>query len=52
MAIHPDSTIYCDNSDSDKALMKINNRMIRFSVGLEDLDDITDDINQALERVN
>lgn len=47
MIIHPSSTIYCENSDNDKELMKINNRMIRLSVGLEDIDDIIDDIIQA-----
>ena len=48
MIIHPSSTIYCENTDNDKELMKINNRMIRLSVGLEDIDDILEDIEQAL----
>jgi len=48
MIIHPSSTIYCENTDSDKELMKINDRMIRLSVGLEDIDDILADIEQAL----
>jgi O-acetylhomoserine (thiol)-lyase len=49
MIIHPNSTIYCENTKEDKKLMKINNRMIRLSVGLEDFSDIRNDIAQALE---
>ncbi len=50
MIIHPSSTIYCENTEDDKKLMKINDRMIRLSVGLEDIDDILQDIQQALEK--
>jgi O-acetylhomoserine (thiol)-lyase len=50
MIIHPASTIYCENSEENKKQMKINDRMIRLSVGLEDIADIFEDIRQALEK--
>lgn len=51
MILHPASTIYCDNTKEDKDLMRINERMIRLAVGLEDIEDIIEDIAQALIKV-
>jgi O-acetylhomoserine (thiol)-lyase len=48
MIIHPHSTIYCEFSEAEKEEMLVNSRMIRFSVGLEDVNDIIDDLEQAL----
>lgn len=51
MIIHPASTIYCDNSKEDKEEMKVNDRMIRLGVGLEDIDDIIEDLRLALDKI-
>lgn len=49
LAIHPYSTIFGPFSDKAKKAMDVNDTTIRLSVGLEDVDDIFDDIKQALE---
>ncbi|WP_026473198.1 aminotransferase class I/II-fold pyridoxal phosphate-dependent enzyme [Alkaliflexus imshenetskii] len=50
MIIHPASTIYWDLTVSEKEEMRISEGMIRLSVGLENVQDIIDDINQALKH--
>lgn len=47
---HPSSTTHSKLSDEEKALVGINDGLVRISVGLEDVNDIFGDINQALER--
>ncbi len=51
MIIHPHSTIYCEFIESDKAAMLVNDKMLRLSVGLEDAEDILEDIEQALSKI-
>ncbi|ASB47792.1 PLP-dependent transferase [Alkalitalea saponilacus] len=51
MIIHPASTIFWDTPAKEKELMKINDNMLRLSVGLEDVSDIIDDIQQALYKL-
>jgi O-acetylhomoserine (thiol)-lyase len=51
MIIHPASTIYWDFSDAEKERMRITNGSLRLSVGLENIEDITDDLKQAFERL-
>jgi len=51
MIIHPFSTIYCEFIEEDRLSMNVNDRMIRFSVGLEDFEDIIDDVEQALQKI-
>lgn len=48
LAIHPYSTIFGGFSAQEKAAMDVLPTTIRISVGLEDVDDIIDDIKQAL----
>ena len=48
LAIHPYSTIFGPFSGSQKKAMDVKDTTIRLSVGLEDVDDIFDDIVQAL----
>jgi O-acetylhomoserine (thiol)-lyase len=48
MIIHPASTMYADFSAADKAAMGITDGFMRLGVGLEDPQDILDDIRQAL----
>lgn len=50
LVIHPASTTHQQLSDDDLAAGGVTPDMIRLSVGLEDLDDILWDIDQALEK--
>ena len=51
LVIHPESTIYCSFSPEMKQLMGIEDTLVRFSVGLENAEDLKQDINRALEAV-
>ncbi len=48
LAIHPASTIYGAFTDEQRREMDVNDSTIRLSIGLEDVDDLLDDIKQAL----
>lgn len=48
LIIHPESTIYGSFSAEVKREMNISDRNIRLSVGLENVDDLLQDIQQAL----
>lgn len=48
LAIHPYSTIFGNFTPEEKAGMDVLDTTIRLSVGLEDVDDIFNDIKQAL----
>lgn len=48
LAIHPYSTIFGNFTPDEKAKMDVLDTTVRLSVGLEDVDDIFDDIRQAL----
>jgi len=50
LAIAPYHTIYAEYSDEQKASYELNEGMIRLSVGIEDLEDLLEDINQALAK--
>ncbi len=47
---HPASTTHSKLTDEERELVGISPGLIRISVGLENIDDITDDIFQALEE--
>jgi len=49
LAIHPASTIFGNFTDEQRREMDVLDTTIRLSVGLEDPDDLFDDIKQALE---
>lgn len=49
LTIHPESTIYAEFSEAEKAAMGIRPTMMRLSVGIEDINDLIEDINQALD---
>jgi O-acetylhomoserine (thiol)-lyase len=49
LVIHPASTTHQQLSDEEKLACGITNDMIRLSVGLEELEDILWDLDQALE---
>lgn len=48
LAIHPASTIFGNFSDKERQAMDVSDTTIRLSIGLEDVDDLHDDIIQAL----
>jgi len=48
LAIHPASTIFGNFEERTRRLMDVSETVVRISVGLEDVDDIFEDIRQAL----
>lgn len=48
LAIHPASTIFVHFTPEEKAAMDVSENTIRLSIGLEDPQDLLDDIKQAL----
>ncbi|MDD5686586.1 MAG: aminotransferase class I/II-fold pyridoxal phosphate-dependent enzyme [Elusimicrobia bacterium] len=50
LALHPASTIFCEYSPQLKLEMGVPDTLIRIAVGIEDVEDIIDDIKQALEE--
>lgn len=50
LAIHPYSTIYGNFSREERASMDVLDTTIRLSVGLEDVEDIYEDIRQAIQN--
>lgn len=48
LIIHPYSTIFAEYPDEKKESMGLRDTMIRLSVGIEEVDDLIDDFNQAL----
>ena len=49
--LHPASATHRQLTDEQLTAAGIDGGMIRFSVGLENVDDIIADINQAFERI-
>ena len=52
LAIHPASTIFGNFTREERASMDVLDTTIRLSVGLENVDDLFEDIRQALEAGN
>ena len=50
MAIHPASTTHRQLSDEELVKAGIRPETIRLSIGIEHIDDIIDDIDQALAK--
>lgn len=51
LIIHPHSTIYAEFSLADREAMGIRDTMFRLSVGIEDVNDLIYDIEQALATI-
>lgn len=51
LAIHPASTTHSQLSESDLASSGISPELIRLAIGIEDIDDIIDDLKQSLAKV-
>lgn len=48
LIIHPASTIYCDYPPEKRVELGVSDTLIRLSVGIEDFDDLKNDIHSAL----
>ena len=51
LIIHPATTTHLKILNKDKNFLNINNNLVRLSVGLEDTEDIIEDINLALKKI-
>ncbi len=51
LILHPASTIFCEYSLKEKKEMDINESMLRLAVGIEDVEDIIEDINLSLTGI-
>ena len=51
LAIHPASTIFGAFSENMRKSMDVKDTTIRLSIGLEDMDDLFEDIKQAVEGI-
>ncbi len=47
---HPSTTTHQRLSDDEKSALGISDRLVRLSVGLEDADDLIEDLDQALSK--
>ena len=51
LIIHPASTIFCEYSEDERTEMNIPQSLIRLAVGIEDSEDIIDDLSDGLVQI-
>jgi O-acetylhomoserine (thiol)-lyase len=51
LIIHPASTIFCEYSEDERTAMNIPQSLIRLAVGIEDSEDIIDDLSNGLVQI-
>ncbi|MHB9029917.1 MAG: aminotransferase class V-fold PLP-dependent enzyme, partial [Candidatus Latescibacterota bacterium] len=51
LVLHPASTIFCEFSGEEKKMMSVPDSLVRLSVGIEDAEDLIDDLKQALDQI-
>jgi O-acetylhomoserine (thiol)-lyase len=51
LILHPATTIFCEYSEAERAAMGVGDSMLRLSVGIEDVEDIREDINLGMETI-
>lgn len=51
LAIAPYHTIYAEYSDAQKEAFGLHEGMVRLSIGIEDVEDLVEDIDQALGKI-
>jgi O-acetylhomoserine (thiol)-lyase len=51
LIIHPASTIFCEYAPAQRLEMGVTDSLLRLAVGIEDLADLQEDLQQALEAV-
>lgn len=49
LILHPASTIFCEYSEEEKKELGVPSNMLRLAVGIEDEEDIIDDLKKGLE---
>ncbi|MCX7658533.1 MAG: PLP-dependent transferase, partial [Oscillospiraceae bacterium] len=49
LAIHPASTIFCEYSKEKKKELGVNDNMVRIATGIENVEDLCEDILKSLE---
>ena len=52
LIIHPSSTIYCEYSEEEKEAMGVSDGLIRLAVGIEEIEDITSDLEKGIAAIN
>ena len=52
MVIHPASTISLHSNESEKENAGVFDDLVRVSVGIEDIEDIIEDFEDALKQIN
>ena len=51
LALHPASTIFAEFDAEKREEMGIKDNMIRLAIGIEDCEDLKNDINKALDEI-
>lgn len=51
LVIHPASTIYAHSSEEQKINAQVYNDTIRISIGIEDIEDLKEDFQQAIDKL-
>ncbi len=51
LVIHPASTIYCHANEIEKLNAGISDSLVRISVGIENIEDLISDFEQALQKI-
>ena len=51
LILHPASTIFAEYSEEERIVMAIRPTMLRLSVGIEDYDDLIDDLERGLDSI-
>ena len=49
LILHPASTIFCEYNATQKKEMGVRESMIRLAVGIEDVEDLIEDMERSLE---
>jgi O-acetylhomoserine (thiol)-lyase len=51
LILHPSSSIYCEYSPAEKQAMGVSDSLLRLSVGIEDVEDIVEDLERGLAAI-
>jgi len=51
LIIHPATTIFSEYDENDRLKLGVTNTTIRLSVGIEDVEDLIEDINNSLKKI-
>ena len=51
LILHPASTIYCDFDQEKKESLHVSDTMLRLSLGIEDIEDLKNDLIQAISKL-